>query len=113
MDPLQDALVDAREQVVALQASHAELVEAVAGANIDDEHDPEGATLAFERQQLASLLEAAQAREAAAALAISRRAEGGYGTCESCGKPIGEERLVARPTTTYCVSCAKAAERHR
>jgi RNA polymerase-binding transcription factor DksA len=113
MDQLERAVVEAREQVVALKASHAELVAASIGVNADDEHDPEGATLAFERQQLAALIDAAEAREAEAVTALSRRAEGAYGTCESCGKPIGEERLAARPTTTLCVTCAAAAERRR
>jgi RNA polymerase-binding transcription factor DksA len=113
MDLLQQALLEARDQVAALKASHAELVAAAEGANADDEHDPEGATIAFERQQLAALLVAAEGREAAAAQALVRRAEGGYGACESCGRPIGEERLEARPATTLCVSCAAAAERRR
>jgi RNA polymerase-binding transcription factor DksA len=113
MDPLQREVVEARDQLAALTAAHAELVAAIQGANPDDEHDPEGATLAFERQQLAALLEASREREAAAVLAIGRRAEGAYGTCVSCGNGIGEERLAARPTTTLCVTCAKAAERRR
>jgi RNA polymerase-binding transcription factor DksA len=112
MDPLERALADAREQVAQLTADHAELMGASVGVNADDEHDPEGATVAFERQQLAALLDAAHAREAAAVEALSRREEGGYGTCESCDRPIGKERLIARPTATRCVSCAVLAERH-
>ena len=113
MDQLERAVAEAREQVVTLKASHAELVAASVGINADDEHDPEGATLAFERQQLAALIEAAEAREVEAVVALGRRASGGYGTCETCGDAIGEERLAARPTTTMCVSCAAAAERRR
>lgn len=33
-------------------------------------------------------------------------AEGTYGLCEQCGRAIPEERLVARPIATRCVSCA-------
>ena len=113
MDALEQALASAREQVVALRAAHAELVAAAVGANADDEHDPEGATLAFERQQLVALVEAAEARVTEAELALGRRDDGGYGTCESCGGEIGAERLAARPTTTLCVTCASAAERRR
>jgi RNA polymerase-binding transcription factor DksA len=112
VDALERALSEAREQVAALTAAHAEVVAAAEGANADDEHDPEGATLAFERQQLVALLEAARLREAAAVEALERRARGeGYGVCRSCGRPIGEERLAARPTAALCVDCARAAER--
>jgi DnaK suppressor protein len=33
------------------------------------------------------------------------RAHGGYGMCEDCRKPIGDERLAALPTATRCVAC--------
>ena len=39
-----------------------QLIQDSIGANADDEHDPEGATIAFERAQLSSLLEAAERR---------------------------------------------------
>jgi DnaK suppressor protein len=35
---------------------------------------------------------------------------GGYGTCESCGRPIGDERLAAVPDATRCISCQAAWE---
>jgi RNA polymerase-binding transcription factor DksA len=44
------------------------------------------------------LLQLARARAALAA--------GRYGACESCGGPIGEARLEARPASTRCVRCA-------
>ena len=31
---------------------------------------------------------------------------GTYGTCEVCGRPIGADRLEARPASTRCVRCA-------
>jgi DnaK suppressor protein len=39
-------------------------------------------------------------------LALSRIESGSYGVCASCGKPIPEERLNARPYSTKCVNCA-------
>ena len=33
------------------------------------------------------------------------RAHGGYGLCENCGRPIGDERLNALPSATRCVRC--------
>jgi len=31
---------------------------------------------------------------------------GTYGTCEKCGKPIGEARLEAMPSARRCIACA-------
>ena len=36
---------------------------------------------------------------------------GTYGTCESCGKPIGAERLEAIPWAGMCIDCARKAGR--
>lgn len=36
--------------------------------------------------------------------------EGSYGTCESCGEPIGVKRLLARPVTTFCINCKTEME---
>ncbi len=37
--------------------------------------------------------------------ALDRIEDGTFGTCESCGKPISEKRLMARPMTTQCIDC--------
>ena len=42
--------------------------------------------------------------------AIQRIKDGTYGLCESCGEPIGVERLKARPVTTFCIDCKSAQE---
>jgi DnaK suppressor protein len=75
----------------------------------DDEHDPEGATIAFERAKLASLLDDARATLAAVENALTRLREGSYETCERCGDPIAQERLLALPWTRTCFSCASNA----
>ncbi|RFU19835.1 TraR/DksA family transcriptional regulator [Geodermatophilus marinus] len=82
------------------------MVAASRASNADDEHDPEGATIAFERQQLATLLDAARRRLADVDAALERRAAGSYGRCERCGRPITPERLAARPATRSCIDCA-------
>ncbi|MXO96056.1 TraR/DksA family transcriptional regulator [Erythrobacter aquimaris] len=38
--------------------------------------------------------------------ALLRVENGTYGTCASCGKPIAEARLQARPIATRCIECA-------
>ena len=85
------------------------IVEATSSAATDDEHDPEGATIAFERAQVMSLLERARGRLADVDLALARIADGSYGTCERCGEPIGAGRLAARPAARTCIRCATAA----
>lgn len=95
-------------RLAALERDFAGLVESASQANTDDEHDPEGATLAYERQHLAAQIEAARQRLAAIDAAIGRIGDGSYGRCERCGGPIGQERLAARPTATTCVRCAAA-----
>jgi DnaK suppressor protein len=82
------------------------VVAASLDTNADDEHDPEGATIAFERSQIGAL--AAQAREHLAEVdrAVARLDDATYGTCERCGLPIPPERLEARPTARRCVTCA-------
>ncbi len=43
--------------------------------------------------------------------ALSRIADGTYGTCERCGNPIGKARLQAFPRATLCMSCKQREER--
>jgi RNA polymerase-binding transcription factor DksA len=38
--------------------------------------------------------------------ALDRIASGSYGTCASCGDPIGEARLDVLPYTPVCADCA-------
>jgi DnaK suppressor protein len=54
-----EALLD---QLAALTRDHDGIVRAAEMSNVDDEHDPEGATIAFERQQLATLLDRTRTR---------------------------------------------------
>jgi RNA polymerase-binding transcription factor DksA len=72
-------------------------------ANVDDEHDPEGATIAFERSQADALRWAARRRLAEIDEALDRVARGTYGVCVVCGEPIPAARLAARPFATRCV----------
>jgi RNA polymerase-binding transcription factor DksA len=39
--------------------------------------------------------------------ALDRIADGSYGTCSACRRPIFVERLLALPTATSCVGCAE------
>ncbi|MEV7006741.1 TraR/DksA C4-type zinc finger protein [Streptosporangium sp. NPDC051022] len=72
----------------------------------DDEHDPEGATIAFERAHVQALLDQARGHLGSLEHALERLGRGGYGICERCGEPIPVERLRARPVAVTCVRCA-------
>ena len=98
---------DALRRVAALEREFAGIAEAAGSAGTDDEHDPEGATLAFERQHAAALLDQARERLAAIDAALDRVRDGRYGVCDRCGQPIGDDRLAARPAALTCIRCAK------
>jgi RNA polymerase-binding protein DksA len=97
----------AQGRAAALDREHAGIAEAAAQPGTDDEHDPEGATLAFERQHTAALLARAREQITEIDAAISRLDDGTYGTCTRCGQPVGEDRLAARPAAATCVRCAR------
>ena len=82
------------------------MVAASESANLDDEHDPEGSTVGFERGQVRALLDQAHAHLAELDAAGQRVADGIYGVCVRCGKPIGVDRLRALPAAEMCVDCS-------
>jgi RNA polymerase-binding transcription factor DksA len=113
-------MVDARElleaerqqalrRLAALTGDFDEVVAASRDSNADDEHDPEGATIAFERSQVAALVVQVQGQLAEVEAAIERLAAGTYGVCEQCGQPIATARLEARPAARTCIECASLA----
>jgi RNA polymerase-binding transcription factor DksA len=102
------------QRIAALTREFDGIIESAALGATDDEHDPEGATIAFERAQTASLLEQARARLADLDQAIRSIEAGIYGICEDCGQPISAERLAARPAARTCIGCAaRPADRSR
>lgn len=100
------------ELAVSLECELARIVAAAQAANGDDEHDPEGATIAYERQHTAALLDGARDRLADIDAALLRLDGGRYGSCERCGQPIGVRRLAARPAARYCTRCAGRSRAH-
>lgn len=73
----------------------------------DDEHDPEGPTLAFEQSQSSALLIQARLRHTQIDDALDRLDAGTYGICTSCHQPISYARLGARPYAEHCIACAE------
>ncbi|MBC9225670.1 TraR/DksA family transcriptional regulator [Aeromicrobium sp. 636] len=95
-------------QLASLTRDFDAVIEASKDSNADDEHDPDGATVAFERSQVDSLLQQARRHLDEIDDAQSRLDEGSYGVCESCGRPIAAARLEARPVARTCFECASA-----
>ena len=77
----------------------------------DDEHDPEGPTLAFEHSQSSAILGQTRVHLAQIDDAIVRLDAGSFGVCVTCGKDIPAARLDARPYSTQCVTCAGRVRR--
>jgi DnaK suppressor protein len=96
----------AEQRVAGLAAQVAALAEQQALTTHDDEHDPEGVTIGFERAQLLGLLAGARRDLDAIERAGERLAAGAYGRCLRCGAPIPAERLEALPAAETCLACA-------
>jgi DnaK suppressor protein len=96
-------------RIAAMTSEFDEIVAGSADSNADDEHDPEGSTIAFERARTAALLHEAQAYLEELDRAAIRLDAGSYWTCARCGQPIAAARLMARPAARTCISCASAA----
>ena len=93
-------------QLARMEQDLTDLFAASRDTNADDEHDPEGQTIAYERSQLSSLIDRARAHLAQIDAAMTRLTDGRYGLCEVCGEPIAPARLEARPTARTCVAHA-------
>ena len=94
-----------------LQRELADVLASASSTTGDDEHDPEGATIGFERAQAQALLDQAVAALGELDAARERQRAGTYGDCADCGEPIGDERLAARPAALRCIRC-ETAHRH-
>ncbi len=96
------------ERLAHLTGDYDAVLAASRDTNADDEHDPEGSTIAFERSQIGAFVRQAQLHLMEIDAAIQRLDEGTYGTCERCAGAIGNDRLVARPVARTCIHCAGA-----
>jgi RNA polymerase-binding transcription factor DksA len=75
----------------------------------DDQAD--AGTKTFEREQEISLANNAREMFEQSTRALVRIVDGSYGVCESCGSPIGKNRLLAFPRATLCMTCKSKQER--
>lgn len=93
-------------QIANLETSFSGIVDAAELTSTDDEHDPEGATIAYERAQVSALLSQARVDLVALDSALARVDDGSAGVCEVCGGRIVLDRLLALPGVSTCIGCA-------
>ncbi|MFO8012034.1 MAG: TraR/DksA C4-type zinc finger protein [Phycisphaerae bacterium] len=108
-DECRDVLAEKRRQLNAdLERLRAELAERSdpqrsAGAPSDvPTHEADVGTETFDRELHEKLIEDHENRLLAVDEALKRLDAGTYGTCSTCGGPIGMERLRAKPWATCC-----------
>jgi DnaK suppressor protein len=75
----------------------------------DDQADVGAKT--YEREHELALTHNSRELLAQTDRALARMDAGTYGTCESCGEPIGKARLQAFPRAVLCVTCKQREER--
>lgn len=93
------------DRITGLTRQLAGLAEQQALTTHDDEHDPEGVTIGFERAHVQALLAGARRDRGALDRATARLAAGTYGHCLRCEEPIPAERLEALPAAETCLGC--------
>jgi DnaK suppressor protein len=76
-----------------------------------DQHPGDSGTETFELEKNVSLLEKVEDELDEIEAAFQRLERGAYGTCQACGRPIGDERLEAMPAARYCIEDQAKAER--
>ena len=81
------------------------------GRGVDNHLARHGDASRFDRELDEGLEEGAQQTLDQIDRALAKLDDGTFGTCERCGKPIGEERLRARPWATLCIDDQRLADR--
>jgi RNA polymerase-binding transcription factor DksA len=108
-------LEDERARLVDLRDSLSEAAEPVERETAADPgaggHLADAGSELFDRSRDLSIVEDFDAQLAEIEHAIGRLEQGTYGRCQVCGRPIGAERLAARPMTRFCIDDQKEAER--
>jgi RNA polymerase-binding protein DksA len=99
-----EQLERARESVEA-QAFGGDERESTGELTVVDQHPADAADFAFQRELSDTQQRILQQEEDQVRQAIDRAKAGQYGICANCGRPIGKERMQARPEATHCIEC--------
>jgi len=103
---------EAAELTAEIERAEAEIAERF-GDPVSDAGDDQAdlGAKAYEREHGLALTYHARELLAQTERALARIESESYGSCESCGEPIGKARLQAYPRATLCVSCKQREER--
>lgn len=117
LDHFSGLLLAERAQISrALVAIHADSSTSLADTTGDlnsssmDDHLADQATETHDREVEVGLEENGDEVVLEIDAALKRIDDGTYGVCTACGKPIGEERLEARPWATLCIDDQRRLE---
>lgn len=115
LDLARQRLAEERERLSQVQSEMADAAvnerESTTELSSLDQHQADIGTELFDRERDLGILEAVEGELAEVERALQRIDEGAYGTCEACGRPIGDERLEAQPYARFCVEDQQQAER--
>lgn len=105
-------LADAIEQQAEISRTESEFADRLGDAvsEAGDDQADVGAK-AYEREHELALSYHARELLAQTERALARIDDGTFGSCESCGEPIGKARLQAFPRAVLCVACKQREER--
>jgi len=106
----QDRLLDVRR---GLEADLLEEREGAGELSPLDQHQADVGSEVFERETELSILHRVEVDLVEVADALVRIDSGSYGTCQTCGAPISDERLDAVPATRFCADHQALWEGHR
>ena len=108
VEELKKILLQRREEVLKRLQRFMEEDTLKVSSDVGDEVDI--ADREMERENLLRLRERETKYLKKVEYALKKIEEGTYGICEYCGKPIGYERLKARPVAIFCIECKTKLE---
>ena len=92
---------------------HRPLAESVGDIITRDFEDVDFAQAISDRETSDTLIQLLDENREQVEHALERLAQGKYGYCEDCSRPIPAERLKFRPEATRCVQCQGRRDRQR
>lgn len=108
-DLLETEAAQLREDIGRAESDIASRLGDAVGDAGDDQADVGAKT--YEREHELAMTHNARELLTQTEQALERIEKGTYGTCESCGEPIGKARLQAQPRAILCVECKQREER--
>lgn len=103
---------DIKRLTVELHEVEADLDGLMRGAGEGAGNDPaDVGSASFERDQEMTIANNARDMLEQSERALERIAKKSFGVCESCGNPIGKNRLMVFPRATMCMTCKQREER--